>query len=60
MEISNDTVHKKISEQHIWQKSFKFNSFAVLNDLLSGNSESSHYSVSYGDTALKLFHDTEH
>ena len=60
VKISHDTVHQKGSEQHIWQQFSKFNSFGVISDLLNVEIQSSHYSVSYGDTALKLFHETEH
>ena len=36
LKICHYTVHQKVGEQHIRQKSFKFNSFAVLSDLLNG------------------------
>ena len=36
LKICHYTVHQKVGEQHVWQKSFKFNSFAVLSDLLNG------------------------
>ena len=42
------------------KKSSKFNSFAVKGDLLNGNPQSSYYSGSYGDTAVKISHDTVH
>ena len=54
MKISHDTVHQKVSEFS------KFNSFEVISNLLNVEIQSSHYSVSYGDTALKISHDTEH
>ena len=60
MKISHDTVHQKVSKQHISQKFSKFNRFGVISDLLNVEIQSSHYSVGYGDTALKLSHDTEH
>ena len=60
VKISHDTVYQKVSEQHILQQFFTFNSFGVISDLLNVEIQSSHYSVSYGDTALKLFSNTEH
>ena len=36
LKICHYTVYQKVGEQHISQKSFKFNSFAVLSDLLNG------------------------
>ena len=36
LKIYHYTVHQKVGEQHILQKSFKFNSFAVITDLLNG------------------------
>ena len=36
LKICHYIVHQKVGEQHIQQKSFKFNSFAVLSDLLNG------------------------
>ena len=45
------------------KKSSKFNSFAVISDLLNveiKKFQSSYYSVSYGLTALKIHHDTVH
>ena len=36
LKIGHYTIHPKVGEQHISQKSFKFNSFAVLSDLLNG------------------------
>ena len=56
--MSHDTVHQKVSEQPYL--TIILNSFGVLSDLLNVEIQSSHYSVSYGDTALKLFHDTEY
>ena len=60
LKICHYTVHQKVGEECISQKSSKFNSFAVISDLLNVEIQSSHYSVSYGDTALKFSHDTEH
>ena len=60
VKISHDTVHQKVSEQHIWQYFSKFNRFGVISDLLNVEIQSSHYSVSYGDIAMKLIQDTEH
>ena len=37
LKIGHYTVHQKVGEQHISQKSFKFNSFAVVGDLLNEN-----------------------
>ena len=42
------------------KKSSKFNSFAVKGDFKGGNPQSSYYSGSYGDTAVKISHDTVH
>ena len=36
LKICHYTIHQKVGEQHTSQKSFKFNSFAVINDLLNG------------------------
>ena len=36
LKICHYTVHKKVAKQHISEKSFKFNSFAVISDLLNG------------------------
>ena len=36
LKLCNDTEHQKVGEQHISQKSSKFNSFAVISDLLNG------------------------
>ena len=30
------TVHLKVHDQHIWQKTSKFNRFADISDLLNG------------------------
>ena len=46
-------LHQKVGEQHIWQNSFKLNSFAVIN-YLNQKSQSSYYWVSYGPTAFKI------
>ena len=58
LKICHYTVHQKLGEQYIWEKSFKFNSFAVLSAM--ENPQSSYYSDSYGDTAVKISHDTVH
>ena len=60
LKICYFTVHQKVGEEHIRKKSCKFNSFAVKGDLLNGNPRSSYYSGSYGDTAVKISHDTVH
>ena len=36
LKICHYTVHQKLGEEHIGQKSSKFNSFAVKSDLLKG------------------------
>ena len=36
LKICHYTVHQKVGEENIWQKSSKFNSFAVKSDLLNG------------------------
>ena len=36
LKICHYTVHKKVGKQHMREKSFKFNSFAVISDLLNG------------------------
>ena len=36
LKICHYTVHQKVDEEHISQKSSKFNSFAVKSDLLKG------------------------
>ena len=36
LKISHYTVHQKVGEQHTWQESSKFKSFAVKSDLLKG------------------------
>ena len=36
LKICHYKIHQKVDEQHISQKSFKFNSFAVISDLLNG------------------------
>ena len=60
LQLCHDTEHEKVREQYIWQKSSKFNSFAVISDLLNGGHQSSYYSVSYGLTAHKICHYTVH
>ena len=60
LKICHFTVHQKVGEENILKKSSKFNSFAVKGDLLNGNPQSSYYSGSYGDRAVKISHDTVH
>ena len=36
LKICHYTVYQKVIEQYIWQKFSKFNSFAVISELLNG------------------------
>ena len=58
--IRHDTEHQKVPEQQISLKPFKAIVLKLQVIFSLAKCQSSYYSVSYGATAPKMCHDTDH